>query len=165
MKKLILILLSALTIVGCKVTEEKARKYAYDHKDKLAEWCADCFPVKTIEIIKGDTIYKLDTITRVDNNIITVDCPDGTVLKCPPNKTIYKTLHSHSTDTIKVRDTAKEYHLNSELSKEQKEHEKTKEKLTEITESRNKYRKYFFISLGIIVAFVGLKLLLKFKII
>lgn len=164
MKKLILILLSVLTIVGCKVTEEKARKYAYDNKDKLAEWCTDCFPVKELDI-KTDSIFiPGKTITRIDT--VQGKCPDGTIIEmpCPPAKE--KTPDTiRIVKNIKVRDTAKEYQLNSELIKEKKEHEETKEKLTEIIESRNKYRKYFFISLCIIVAFVGLKLVSKFKII
>lgn len=161
--KQILIITSFLLLFGCKVTEEKARNYYLKNKGELANLCADCLPVKESEIIKGDTVIKLDTITKIDTTVVTVDCSDGTTVDCPPNKTVYRTLYSHITDTIKVRDTAKEYHLNSELSKEQQAHEKTKEKLTEVTYSRYKYRKYFFILLIVVVAFVGLKIFLKFK--
>lgn len=161
--KHLLIILSIFLLIGCKVTEEKARKYAYNHKDKLAEWCADCFPVKEIEV-KTDSIFTPGkTIIRIDT--VQGKCPDGTIIEipCPP-------VEEKTPDTIrilnniKVRDIAQEEVLRNNLAKEQQEHEKTKEKLTEVTDSRDKYRKYFFILLSIIVAFVGLKLFLKFKI-
>ena len=76
--------------------------------DKLAVLCADCFPVKPIEVIKGDTVVRVDSILRVDSVRVQVDCPDGTKVDCPPNKTITRTIKTHSTDTLKLRDIAYE---------------------------------------------------------
>lgn len=85
--------------------------------DKLAKLCSDCFPVKPIEVIKGDTVVRIDSVLRVDSVRVQVDCPDGTKVDCPPNKTIYKTRHTHSTDTVKIRDTAFETVLINERDK------------------------------------------------
>src|SRR5690625_4325519 len=103
----ILIIIAISLLLGSCTTSKKAKRYAYNNKEELAEWCADCFPVKESELIKGDTIRDtlfnevIDTLYKIE-----VDCPDGTIIHadCPPNKTVYKTINTHTSDTIRVRD-------------------------------------------------------------
>src|SRR5690606_22670174 len=123
--------------ISC-VTEKKARNWAYSHKEKLAEWCADCFPVKPSEVIKGDTITIVDSVVRVDSIRVQVDCTDGTKADCPPNKTITKEIKTHSTDTIKIRDTAFEYVLETKVKEVNIENDKLKKDLDDMTSSRDK---------------------------
>lgn len=85
--------------------------------DKLAELCADCYPVKPSELIKGDTVVLVDSVLRVDSVRVSVDCPDGTKVNCPPNKVVTRIIRSHSTDTLKVRDYAFETVLLNERDK------------------------------------------------
>lgn len=132
MWRIIITIAISLLLGSCKTTEKKAKRYAYNNKDKLAEWCADCFPVKESEVIKGDTIVDtlysevLDTLYKID-----VDCPDGTTIiaDCPPSKTFYKTITKYSTDTIRVRDRAKEEVLSNNIDERYKEINKLKERL------------------------------------
>ena len=156
MKRLILLLTISLLLVGC-VTEKKARNWAYSHKDKLAEWCSDCYPVKPSDTIKGDTIIKVDSITSTDTIRVIVDCPDGTKVECPPQRTITRVIHSHSTDTIKVRDTAYERVIEDKNSKNEDKVKQLERQLEDVTESRNRYRKWFFILVGLLVAWGGIR--------
>jgi len=141
--------LVVLLFTGCKVTEKKAKEYAYNHKDKLAEWCADCFPVKESEVLKGDTIVLIDTVSEIISDTVRVqaDCPDGSVVMvdCPPNKTITKVVRTHSTDTIKVRDTAYERVLKDER-------DEYKDKWANMEQSRDTWRKRAIWGWGILFA-------------
>lgn len=131
MKNLLIIIAISLLLGSC-TTSKKAKRYAYNHKDELAEWCADCFPVKESEVIKGDTIRDtlfnevIDTLYKIE-----VDCPDGTTIiaDCPPSKTFYKTINTHTSDTVRVRDTAKETVLSNNIDERYKEINKLKERL------------------------------------
>lgn len=101
------------------------------NKPVLAELCSDVFPVEISEIIKGDTVRIVDVeiIPGVD-----IVCPEPTPenpkpsVKCPDceRETITLTVH----DTIKVRDTAKEFFLNSEV-------EKSRSKINELSEKND----------------------------
>src|SRR5690606_22291785 len=100
-----------LLFSGC-VSVEKAERVMRAHPTELSKLCADCFPVKESEIVKGDTVVLIDTVSEVVSDTIRVnaDCPDGTVVTvdCPPNKVVNRVIKSHTTDTLKVRDTAYE---------------------------------------------------------
>lgn len=128
-----LILVLAL-INGC-VSVEKAERVMRANPDKLAKLCSDCYPVKPSEIIKGDTIVVVDSVLRVDSVRVTVDCPDGTKVDCPPTKIVTKIIKSHSTDTVKVRDTAYETILSNEVGI-------LSGKLDKATEGMDKWRGY-----------------------
>lgn len=136
----ILVLLS-----GC-MGVKKAERVMRAHPVELAKLCSDCFPVKPIEIIKGDTIVKFDSITRVDSIRVEVeaDCPDGTRVKvdCPPNRVVTRNIHTHTSDTVKVRDTARERVLEYEVDRNK--------------EWRNRFY-YALIAIGVL----GLLLILK----
>lgn len=147
-----IVLLACILLSGCKVTEKKAKEWAYNHKSELAKWCADCFPVKPIEVIKGvPVLIPGDTIVTTDTVKVQVDCPDGTKVECPPTRivTIRDTLMS--TDTVKVRDTAKERVLEDSLSDRE-------ERLTDALKSRDGWRKFGLIGWGIL----GVGLLVRF---
>src|SRR5690606_41968686 len=66
---------------------------------------------------------------------VQADCPDGSkvVVDCPPNKTITKVVRTHSTDTIKVRDTAHERVLKDER-------DEYKDKWANMEQSRDTWR-------------------------
>lgn len=143
--KQILLILAICTLISSCVTEKKARRWAYENKDKLAEWCADCFPVKPVEIRPGIPIVKLDTITEYSTDTVTVnaDCPDGTVVpvKCPPNKTIKVRETITIRDSILIRDTAYERVLTDRAEKADMELEK-------MTDTRDGWRKRFWWALA-----------------
>lgn len=144
-----------LLLTSCATTERKAKNWAYNNKEKLAEWCADCFPVRKSEVIKGDTIIRVDTISEVVSDTIRVnaDCPDGTTVTvdCPPNKVITRVVKSHTTDTIKVRDSAFEMVLSNER-------DLYKGKLEEMKKSSDNWRKTALWLIGIL----GVGLFVKF---
>lgn len=147
------ILIACILLSGCKVTEQKAKDWAYNHKSELAKWCADCFPVKPIEVIKGvPVLIPGDTVVTTDTVKVQVDCPDGTKVECPPARiiTIRDTLVS--VDTIKVRDTAKERVLEDSLSDRE-------DRLTDALKSRNTWRKWCLIfgglfGIGVVLRFI-----------
>lgn len=159
--RLIVLLFMCSLFVGCTTTEKKAKNWAYNHKDKLAEWCADCFPVKTSELIKGDTVTLIDSVLRVDSVRVQADCPDGTKVDCPPTRTVTKIVKTHSTDTIKVRDVAYERVIENKVREVTIKNDQLTKELDKMTKERNKWRKWFaFLSLAIglgIVAKVYLK--------
>lgn len=96
-----------LLLAGC-VNSKKATRYMNEHKDKLAELCAENFPAKD-SIIVRDSI-RLDTIYE-DGEIVQVWVPSNpdTILvkaQCPPHKLITRTVRR---DSIIIRvDRAKE---------------------------------------------------------
>ena len=66
--KILLTIGVAVMIVGCLsscLTTQKAKDYLKE-KDKLAEICAETYPVKT-EYIKGDSVTVLDTLYVGEN--------------------------------------------------------------------------------------------------
>lgn len=129
MKK-ILTLLAVSLLLGSCTTSKKAKKYAYSHKDELAEWCADCFPVKESEVTPGKTIFLPGkTIITSDTVKVQVDCPDGTKADCPPRQIITVRDTIVRTDTIKVRDRAMETILSNDVDEKDREVKKLKERL------------------------------------
>lgn len=131
-------MLMTVVFTSC-VTQKKAERYYRQHPVKLAKMCLDCFPVKPVEFIKGDTVVLVDSILKIDSVEVdvTADCPDGTtvVTKCPPNKTTTIVKHTHSTDTVKLLDTALQTVYNDTL-KELKQAEK--------------YKQYFYMLIAVI---------------
>lgn len=121
--KLIISILVLLFLYGC-TTQKKATRWMKEHPVVLAKLCAECFPVKPIEFIKGDTLVLLDSVVRVDSVRVEIeaDCPDGSKVKvdCPPTRIVERVVKSHTTDTLKLRDTANETVLQNELNKAKK---------------------------------------------
>lgn len=137
-----------LLLSGC-VSVEKAERVMRSHPKELAKLCADCFPVREIEVIRGDTVVLIDTVSEVISDTIRVnaDCPDGTVVTvdCPPNKIITRVVKSHTTDTIKVRDTAYERVLSDER-------DDYRDKWANVEQSRDTWRKRAILGWGILLA-------------
>lgn len=151
-----ILILTCLLISGCKTNERKAKEWAYNNKHALAEWCADCFPVKPSEVIEGKTVYLPgDTLVKTDTVTQYVDCPDGTRKPCPPRQDSIIRIPILRVDTIKVRDTAAEYALTSDNHALQEKVNDVSEELSTMTESRNEYRKWFWISM-VVVAFYSI---------
>lgn len=107
--------------IGCskKPTEDQRRKQAEafynEFRKELAEKCAKEFPSLPIEIVKGDTIYKRDTIYK-DGQTIECDEPASenqkSFVKCPPSKIIKEKIYIN--DTIKLIDGKQLYILTDE---------------------------------------------------
>lgn len=137
-----------LLFSGC-VSAEKAERVMRAHPKELAKLCSDCFPVKGSEIIKGDTVVLIDTVSEIVSDTIRVnaDCPDGTVVTvdCPPSKVVTRIVKSHTTDTIKVRDTAYERVLSNER-------DDYRDKWANMEQSRDTWRKRAIWSLGVLLA-------------
>lgn len=137
-----------LLFSGC-VSVEKAERVMRAHPTKLAKLCADCFPVHESEVIRGDTVVLIDTVSEVISDTIRVnaDCPDGTVVTvdCPPNKAVTRVIKSHTTDTIKVRDTAYERVLEDER-------DEYKDKWANMEQSRDMWRKRAIWGWGVLLA-------------
>ena len=106
-------------IVGCLsscLTTQKAKDYLKE-KDKLAEICAETYPVKT-EYIKGDSVTVLDTLYVGENLFDTLyytikDTVTRVITKTLPAKIITKTIHV--TDTIVKENTARIEDFNIQL--------------------------------------------------
>lgn len=151
MRNIIILIVSLLFTASC-TTQRKAEQWYRGHSTELAKLCHECFPVKKSEVIEGKIIYlPSDTVytASVDTVTVTADCPDGTKVKtkCPPcvNKEVIKKVLR--VDTIKVEDTAHIKVLEDEVRVLEinfdKEHE-----------SKKMYRKYFFITLGLVCLYL-----------
>lgn len=152
MKNLLILMIVCILISGCRTTEKKAKGWAYDNKDKLAEWCADCFPVKPSEVIQGETVYLPgDTLIKKDTVTRQADCPDGSKADCPPCEDKIIRIPMLRVDTLKIRDTAYEAVLTNER-------DKYREELNKMTESRDKYRKWFWILVGVVGVYVLIRI-------
>lgn len=139
MRNLLFIVLSLFLLTGC-VTEKKAKQYAYANKEKLAEWCADCFPVKE-QTVKIDTVTLLDTFTTIDSIpvIVTVDCPDGTQIQkeCPPQLYTKQTVTQLINSEIKVRDRAFERVLSDSLNRASERHKRELESKEDVVKQKD----------------------------
>jgi len=117
--KILLTIGVAVMIVGCLsscLTTQKAKDYLKE-KDKLAEICAETYPVKT-EYIKGDSVTVLDTLYVGENLFDTLyytikDTVTRVITKTLPAKIITKTIHV--TDTIVKENTARIEDFNIQL--------------------------------------------------
>lgn len=141
------LLIILLLFSGC-VSVEKAERVMRAHPTELAKLCADCFPVRESEVIRGDTVILIDTVSEVVSDTIRVnaDCPDGTVVTvdCPPNRVVTRVVKSHTTDTLKVRDTAYERVLSDER-------DSYRDKWANMEQSRDTWRKRAIWGWGIIL--------------
>ena len=117
--KILLTIGVAVMIVGCLsscLTTQKAKDYLKE-KDKLAEICAETYPVKEV-YIKGDSVTVLDTLYVGENLFDTLyytikDTVTRVITKTLPAKIITKTIHV--TDTIVKENTARIEDFNIQL--------------------------------------------------
>lgn len=111
MKLLKAVFIASICLLSACTTERKVNAYLDKHPVKLASICALKYPSKQSYLPgKTDTLIKRDTIT---GDSIKVPCPDqkekGQIVytKCPPNKTITKTIETIRVDTIVKIDSAR----------------------------------------------------------
>ena len=144
-------------LVGCKVTEKKAKKWAYDNKGVLATWCVDCFGDRQEPIyIQGKTITKIDTVRDSIPTPVYVYCPDGSKVKadCPPSERII--IDNSRVDTSyqdRPATLAKLKVLEDKVKSLETDLLFSQNDLSEMTKRRNDYRKWFFMALGIVALY------------
>lgn len=153
MKSLILFC-TLLLFAGC-ITEKKAKEYAYNHKDKLAEWCKDCFPVRE-RIIKGDSVFTTDTLIQLDTSYLNVPCPDGTIVTVPCPACEKKTIRNiiRITDSIISVDSALLFFYKSQLQKYKSDNDLISERLKEEKEKSNNRLIWSIVLGGILIIFI-----------
>ena len=116
--------ISLLLLVGSCTTQKKAEKYFAKHPEKLAEKCANTFPVKDSIVVKDsisfDTLYLQQEPTILkDSFYLKGDTIIRVVTKeCPPAVSLIKTVRHDS--IIYRRDMARETVLQYQLQDRQK---------------------------------------------
>lgn len=155
---IIAVVIMVLGIFGC-ATQKKAEKYYTKHPVKLAEKCAEKFPVKDT-YIPGDTVTKYDTLWGIETVTDTL-ISEPQVITEIRTVTVPKIVTKTNTirDTVIRENTAKTYILNQEIVQLKADKIYLNEKLSASDESRDDWRKMFFILLGIVVIYTGLKIL------
>ena len=162
--KILLTIGVAVMIVGCLsscLTTQKAKDYLKE-KDKLAEICAETYPVKT-EYIKGDSVTVLDTLYVGENVYDTLTTTDTvtqvvtkTITKTLPPKIITKTIRI--TDTVRQENTARVAAMQIEINKLKADNQFKDLQITDLKQSRNKFRLWFWILVGAIGLYTALKI-------
>lgn len=167
MKNFIIGVAAILLISSCapSITKQRYRAFTFyqQNPNELAELCATNFPPKTV-FKPGETIIKTDTVTNTVTD--TLECPDGTKLECPPQKTVY--INKYRTDTLEVENTAlvaalqyKNQELSTKLYEEEVRHKLAVER-AEDAEKKSKRKTWIIIALS---AFIGYGVLSKLRII
>lgn len=126
----------------------------------LPKICAERYPVKT-EYIKGDSVLTLDTIyvggiVYDTTTIETKDTVYKTITKILPEKVVTKLVRI--TDTLVKENTARVAEVTLVLVRKDAEIVSLKEKLSDMTEKRNKFRLWFWIMVGAIGAYTFLRI-------
>ena len=160
--KILLTIGVAVMIVGCLsscLTTQKAKDYLKE-KDKLAEICAETYPVKT-EYIKGDSVTVLDTLYVGENLFDTLyytikDTVTRVITKTLPAKIITKTIHV--TDTIVKENTARIEDFNIQLRNKDIENGILKADRDNWKSKAKKRLWWFLIAVGAIGAYTILKI-------
>lgn len=169
--KIIGLLCIATLLASCSAEKQfqKQKKKATDffllNKLELAELCDSEFPDIPIKIIPGDTIKKIDTLYIPGPKLV---CPDSvTTLICPPSKIIKNTQIIR--DSVFVKDTDKEYILNTKIKTLTVEKDEINQKFEkakdDLRDSDKKKTQYFWMLIGLAVAilvYIGTKIYLKF---
>ena len=136
----------AIRVATKSESHAEATQQALNDKHRLvvAENCATLYPIAESEVIPGKEQVAEET---VEDTPVTVPCEDSKgqpvkAVTCPPAKTTIRTVTR--TDTIKVRDTAKEASLllreervKEELLAEKKAHLGTMEERSKYKKQRN----------------------------
>lgn len=160
----LLVALIALTVIltwltGC-TTQRKAEKYYQKHPEKLAEKCADEFPVKdsiiVIDSVHFDTLYlEGEPVILKDSFFIKGDTIIKQITKeCPKVQTITKTVTHDS--IIYRRDIAYETTLDYTIQELKQEVGKFIAKYEATKEGRDKWRKWCLITWAICAVYLGL---------
>jgi hypothetical protein len=126
-------------------TQSKAERFYNKHPEKLAEKCAEKYPVKET-YIPGDTVTVYDSTTRIDtlkDTIISEPKVITEIKKVVVTKVVTKT--NTIRDTIKVENTAKTAVLNSQIENCEKKYQelylKYEQAVKRGDDFRSKYQK------------------------
>ena len=162
--KILLTIGVAVMIVGCLsscLTTQKAKDYLKE-KDKLAEICAETYPVKEV-YIKGDSVTVLDTLYVGENVYDTLTTTDTvtqvvtkTITKTLPPKLITKTIRI--TDTVRQENTARVAAMQIEINALKADNQFKDLQIADLKQSRNKFRLWFWILVGAIGLYTALKI-------
>jgi hypothetical protein len=152
-----LILLAMMVgLFGC-ATQKKAEKYYQKHPVELAKECAEKFPV-TERYLPGDTVTNYDTlwgIETITDTLISEPQVITEVRTVTVPKVVTKTVTIR--DTVVMENTAKTYVLNSQIAKLEANNRQQTELAAKYLNSRDKWRKRFFILLGLVVIYTVIK--------
>ena len=160
--KILLTIGVAVMIVGCLsscLTTQKAKDFLKE-KDKLAEICAETYPVKEV-FIKGDSVTVLDTLYVGENLFDTLyytikDTVTRVITKTLPAKIITKTIHV--TDTIVKENTARIEDFNIQLRNKEIENGILKADRDNWKSKAKQRFWWFLIAVGAIGAYTILKI-------
>jgi hypothetical protein len=151
-----------LLLLSSCMSVEKATVYLQS-KGKLAEVCADGFPIKE-RVIQGETIIEIDSIFVPGDS---VECPpslsksDKSIkVKCPDHRV--EVRHSFRVDTLVQENTAKVEMYKTKYLQSVDESKILTTELRTIEQSRDKWKLRFFGLLLGIVVLTGGYLFLKF---
>lgn len=165
MKKLILLLI-IISFASCYTAKKAQKQIVRAHitfPEISVNFCENTFPTKDsvveiTKIIKGKDIVKYDTIKEIDCDSVVSDVDAN-------NKILIRYKNIYRTDTITKEklvyqeNTAKTKNLVLENKRLENEIFSLKNQLKNETESRKKYRNYFF---GLLIL-LGVYLIGKFK--
>ena len=158
-------LLALLLLGGCytaKKADKAIDKAQRNHPEVVAKKARSLYPCITI---KSDTTY------LTQDTIISIQCPEIPIIVDTVTLTDTVKLTNRVTVPVRVQlpqrvvtkyieDSAKIYVLNSELSTYSGKVQRLEQQLADTTESRNKWRKWFIITLVLVAAFIGVYFLL-----
>lgn len=168
MRKIILVS-ALLSMIGCSTLRKDMKNMAVietRHPQLLADKCALIYPIKeVVKYTQGETKTVTDTVEVPGESI---PCPEvinqkgDTIrefVKCPPAKTITKTIIRVDTITTTQEQTAKIASQELQIKDLNGKLASTLEKVTSITNGRNTWRN---VAIGLIVL-IGLGVFLKIK--
>lgn len=135
MKNKLILFALAILLASCASRRDKAVTFMNDNPEELAKLCALHFkPI--IEVKPGKTIHVSDTIYK-----------EGERIPCPPNEkgeVVYVRGRDREirdtvwrTDTLSIRDTAKEAELSHRLRVSEDDVIRKEEKINQVKKQRN----------------------------
>ena len=158
-------ILTLLLLGGCytaKKADKAIDKAQRNYPEVVAKKARSLYPCTTVRI---------DTAWQLHDTIIEIPCPEVPIIV--DTVTLTDTIKLTNRVTVPVRvqlpqrvvtkyveDSAKIYVLNSELATYSSKVQRLEQQLTDTTESRNKWRKWCFITWVLVAAFVGVYFLL-----
>jgi hypothetical protein len=144
---------------------EQVNKANNKYPSPVADWLRGKYPCIT---------RSADTVITSKDSVVYVDCPDLPVIVHEPGST--DTIIQTQTKVIRVpvtlpvqvqtitkyiEDSAKIKVMTVEIGDLKNEGTKLQQKYDDMKESRDWYKKWFFILLGIVVVYVGLRVFTK----
>lgn len=150
----IILLFYIVTASGCYTQKKALRQVAKAHNtypQVPAKFCSELYPCKdsvsmVTEYLQGEDVVFTDTLTEVFHTIDTV-----TIVKWL-TKTIKTTDTLRDVKYIQQTDKAKEKVLQADL-------DKLKTENTQLTDSRDNWRRYFLILAGVVLVYLAYRVI------